>query len=98
MKTMSLSKTLSWIAFRREDHLFADPDEIRRIMDEHPERVRCARPARELLKALREGKLPAFGTLAGTRQELTEFNWSTVTEADIWQQAKADYQRRIRIN
>jgi hypothetical protein len=96
---VSLCECLSWIAFRRKDHSFEDPAELRRAMDEHPELVRCKRPARELLKALSDGKLPSFGLYlgqggAGGRQEMVGFDWSTITEDQIWGQAEADWQRK----
>lgn len=92
-KKWGLCQMLAWIAFRRDDMLTDNPKVLRSRIRRHKSALVEKNPAADLLKAMRAGKMPAYGRLLpiGERQKMSPIDWMQISEDDVWRMAELDW-------
>jgi hypothetical protein len=89
-------ETLAWIAFRRDDMLTKDPDELRANMRRYKKRLVVKNPAAELLKFTRSGDLtvlrqPMLPITSEGVSKMSPVDWMQISEEDIWRRAEFEW-------
>lgn len=92
-----ICRAMSWIAFRREDLLTDDPDELRANMKRHKRLLLVKNPARDMLKHARSGDLaimrhPMLPIATEGISKMSPIDWMQIGEDDIWRKAEFDWQ------
>ena len=90
---VNLCQVLSWIAFRDQRLVTSDPDQLRQNMRRYRKRLIEPNPARDFLKIAQTSEITMRARMPNGTEVTGSFDWSKISEAELWKMVEAEWAR-----